>query len=158
MWLRFAAGLIYFALVAALLAGATDTSFLSVYPVLLAGVAAATAIGLLWLTLWARRHDSRPGQFQVGSLFFLTLEAGLLFAAIRWTAARFAQLHLRRSEQDFGFAFAAAFWLLVMPIGILVAIFMAEATIWAGVWLLKRPFARRTVQLAGETIRRLRWE
>ncbi len=158
MWSRVAAGLAYFAIVATFLALATNVNYFWVYSALLAGVAVATAIGLVWLTLWARRHDSRPGQFQIGSLFFLTLEAGLLFAAIRWTAGRFAHANLPATEQEIGFAFAIAFWLLAMPIGIFAAIFMAEGTIWTGVWLLKQPLAKRTVRLAGATLRRVRWE
>ncbi len=156
---RLLVGLAYFALVAAFLSLATRANFLIVYPMLLGGVALSAAIGLAWLALWARWADSRLGQFQIGSLFFLMAEGALLLGAIRWTATHLPPAAIANPEDQIAlFAVVGAVWLVVAGFGLPLTLCMAEAVLWSAVWLIKQPVAVRAARLLIRAASRLRFD
>jgi hypothetical protein len=143
LWFRFLAGLAWLAFVAFALAVATSASYPLVFAGVLGGVVVCSSLGLTWLTLWARRKDSRLGQFGIGSLLFLTVYAALFFGTVRWILVRFAAQANRSPNSGEAFLIVAAICLVVAIVSVPVVLAMTEAVLWAAVWLARRAPIRR---------------
>jgi hypothetical protein len=115
------------------------------YLAVLAGAALATVVGLTWLTLWARRKDSRMGQFQIGSLFFLTALLAMLLGTARWTIGRMGTERYPLGDAFALLAVVTCVWLFLAAISLPFVMGMAESVVWAGVWSLRQPIVRRAI-------------
>lgn len=130
----FLAGLLWFCLLAWPASLLLDIPFWKVLPVLFGGSVAVGGLALWWLALWARRKETRPGQFGVGSLMFLTLFAALYLGAVRGllTLAPDAPAGI------WVFLLTALFGLLPVAVSIPFVLMMLDALLWAGVWVVRR--------------------
>lgn len=143
MAVRFAAGLGYFAICAGMLTAMTDVGFGRMYLAVLGAGAACAALVLCWMTLWALRKDSRPGQFTIGSLFFLTALLAILLAGARWVSLHLdPRIQSAISATPARVALVAGVSLLPLVVAVPFLAWMSEAVIWFGVWLLRQPAVR----------------
>jgi hypothetical protein len=150
---RFLGGLCYLAFVAFVLSAVTTVAFGPMFLAVLAGAAFCTGLALFWMTRWAMREDGRPRQFSLGSLFFLTTFVAIYLAAVRWLV-----VNLRwpsssgppaADEQSRLFIGVGIGCLFLAAISIPIVLGMAEALVWFGVWLVRRPVLRRWLSRRG---------
>lgn len=131
-------------LVAILFSDFVGMRFLPVFFAVLAGAAFSTTLAIAWLTCWAVREDSRPGQFGLGSLFFLTTLAAVYFGLVRWLVVHSRYPIARGPGQV---------WQEYLVVGILCAVLsllgvpfllmMAESLVWVAVAIVRRPWVQR---------------
>jgi len=101
-----------------------------------------TALGLLWLTLWARMKNARLGQFGIASMLFLTAFASMFFSAVRWFA-------LAHQPNPTGQIAPGQFIAYSLAGGVLVVILtpyalrLTDSLLWASVYLLRCLRSRR---------------
>jgi hypothetical protein len=146
LWLRFLAGILYLAVLAILLCAATNIHYLWAFAILLAGAVVSTILGLKWLTLWAQRKESQLGQFQIGSLFFLTALLAMLFGAVRWSVVRVATQNHLPLDEAWPFVLGTLIWLIAVAIALPLVLGMAEAVLWTSVWMIRQPTVRRAIR------------
>lgn len=151
-WGRFLGGVGWSAMVAALLSELTDAPFAPLFAVCLAGMLVAASLGLAWMTIWARRRQSLPGQFTIGSLFFATCFVALYFAAVRWVGFKLMLRDGMHSDGAVLYIPAALLCGLIALISIPIAFGMLEAVLRAGIWSLRQPIVRASLK----GLRRLR--
>jgi len=142
--LRLLAGLFYLTLVALFFCSMTETAFLPVFVAVACGACFSTALGVWWLTRWALRDDSRPGQFGLASLLLLLTVAAVYFALVRMVVIRFVSLGSSRpDEASWAFLMVAVFCLFFALLGVPFLLAMADSLVWFAVWLVRRPAVRR---------------
>ena len=138
--LRFLSGLGYLALVALVLSGVTEVDFLPMFLAVVAGAALCTTLAIVWLTCSALREDARPGQFGLGSLFFLTTFAAIFFGVVRWLVVHCKPFVARGAGDSFDrFLALGIACLLLGAIAVPFLVVMAENLVWAAVWPIAGP-------------------
>lgn len=146
----------WLAFVAALAAASTQAAFAPVFAVVMAGALACGVLTLAWLTLWAQRQNSLPGQFTIGSLLFATCFAAIFFAAVRWLGSNLAFVPPRSSPSGsvyFGVAFSC---LLIVAISIPIVLGMLDALLRIAIWFIRQPAVRPWVRSVLRGVRRVR--
>lgn len=138
-WSRFGGGIAWAAMVASIISAATETPFMLVFFVFFFGSLVTAAVGLAWLTLWAQRDNSLPGQFSIGSLLFATCFIAIFFAAVRWIGANLS--HVRGAEGWMYLPIAMACGLAGL-ITVPIAFGMLDSMLRAANWSLKQPLVR----------------
>ena len=138
MWWQFLVGMLYLAVVAAFLSGATGYHFLLMLPAVVGGTVFCSSLALLWLTLWALRKDSRLGQFGLGSLLFLTLFVALYAGLVRWLVVAIGRARAQTGGDGDLFVQIAVVCLLPLLIAIPFVLRMTESLLWLAVWILRR--------------------
>ena len=138
LWRRFFAGLLCLGVVALFLSEATGHRFLVVLVAVVGGALIWSSLGLVWLTLWALRKDSRLGQFGLGSLFFLTLFVALYLGLVRWTVVAIEQNSAWPVDNDGLFVSVAVAWLFALIVAAPFVLGMTESLLWFVVWILRR--------------------
>jgi hypothetical protein len=141
-WSRFYGGIGWALIVAAGVSPITQAPFWSVFFVFLLGTIITASLALAWLTLWAQRDNSLPGQFTIGSLLFATCFIAIFCAAVRWLGARLAELHAQRTDQGLIFLPVAIGCGLVAAITVPIAFGMLDSMLRAATWSLKQPPVR----------------
>jgi len=136
-------GIGYLALVSLGLSEIFRYPFAWVFLGVVVGALSLSALALTWATLWARRRDSRLGQFGIASLFFLTVFVAVFFAAVRWITDRIATDAPRGVGGDTLFGSVAITCLMVTLFAIPLMIGVIEALLWTGVWVIRRPWMQR---------------
>ena len=141
-WSRFYGGIVWAAMVAAIVSLSMQVPFLSVFFVFLLGMIITASLALAWLTLWAQRNDSLPGQFTIGSLLFATCFIAIFCAAVRWIGARSLELHAQRTSEGLVYLPVAIGCGFVAVITVPIAFGMLDSMLRAAIWSLKRPLVR----------------
>jgi uncharacterized membrane protein YhaH (DUF805 family) len=139
---RFYVGIAWALIVAAIASRSMQVSFLSAFFVFLLGMIITASLALAWLTLWAQRDDSLPGQFTIGSLLFATCFISIFCAAVRWVGARSLELHPQRTSEGLIYLPVAIGCGLVGLITMPIAFGMLDSMLRAAIWSLKRPLVR----------------
>ena len=141
--MQFLASLVYLAMVAVGVTAATGHHFLIVFVGVVLGAVFCSGLALFWMTLWALRDDDRPGQFGLGSLFFLTGFVSIYFATVRWLVVA-GQRNWASEENTTGlFLTISAICLVLLAITIPFVLLLTESLIWFAVWIVHRPAVRR---------------
>jgi len=139
LWLQLAAGVMYLAFVSGFLSAVTDNPFWAVFVGVVTAAVFYVGLALCWVTLWARREDSKVGQYTIGSFFFLTVFLAGFLSLTRWVATAFAREDLGSTTPTVGQFLAVA---LVCSVFLTASIpFMlraAESVIWLSVRFLRR--------------------
>ncbi len=141
-WFRFCGGVAWAALISAMVSAATRTSFWPVFLVALPGMLATAALGLAWLTLWAQRRNSLPGQFTIGSMLFATCFVAIFFAAVRWIGAHVSHFHGMHPAEGQVYLPVTIMVALAAAISIPIALGMLDSMLRAAIWSLRKPSAR----------------
>ena len=118
----------YLAVAAIPLTALTDIAYTNVLAAMVCLAIVTSSTALTWLILWARRKDSRLGQFTVGSLLFLMLFASLYFSFCRWVAAHIA-LGVEMESGD-SLLVAALACLVLALLAIPFLIWATESVVW----------------------------
>lgn len=139
---RLLGAIAWLALVALLAAASTQSNFASVFAVVIAGALASGVLALAWLTLWAQRQNSLPGQFTIGSLMFATCFAAIFLAAVRWLGSNLAFLSPRSSPSGSVYIGVAFGCLLILAISIPIVFGMFDALMRLAIWFMRRPAVR----------------
>lgn len=141
-WSRFGGGIVWAAMVAAIVSAATETTFWLVFCVFLLGMIITASLALAWLTLWAQRENALPGQFSIGSLLFATCFIAIFFAAVRWIGANVSHVHDLHGAEGLMYLLIAIACGLVGLITVPIAFGMLDSMLRAATWSLKRPLVR----------------
>lgn len=134
LWGGVPAALIYLAWIAGVLDILTGISYGWVLAALVALAVCYPAMPLLWLTLWARRRDSRLGQFTVGSLLFSMLFLSVFLSFVGWVASSpGGQLRLQEPGSSEAFLFSAIICIIFFALAIPLLIWATESAVWLAV-------------------------
>lgn len=152
---RLLGAIAWLAFVALLAAASTESNFTPVFAVVISGALACGVLALAWLTLWAQRQNSLPGQFTIGSLLFATCFAAIFFAAVRWLGSNLAFLSPRSSPSGSVYIGVAFGCLLILAISIPIVFGMFDALLRMAIWLLRRPALRPAVRFVLRGARRI---
>jgi hypothetical protein len=147
-WFWFFAGLGYLAVVALAVTAMTEAPYLLVFPGLVAGALFCGNLVLLWMTLWARRKDSRLGQFTIGSMLFLMTFTAFFFGFVRWLTTRALQRWPSPNATE-PFVVIAIMCLVLTFVSVPFVVGMTDAVLWAAVWCIRRPRVRRWLRKEG---------
>ncbi len=139
----FLAGLVYLGFVAALLSGVTRVGFVPMFLAVLAGAVFCTSLALVWLTRWALREESRPRQFSLSSLLFLTTFVAIYFAVVRWLVVNSWPPGVAQPPDGEKFLMVGTACIVLAAISIPCLLGMANSLVWFAVWLVRRPSVRR---------------
>lgn len=139
---RLGGAVAWLAFVAALATGLTESNFAAVFAVVFAGALACGVLALAWLTLWAQRENSLPGQFTIGSLLFATCFAAIFFAAVRWLGSNLAFMPQRSTTPGSVYFGVAIGSLLVLAISVPIVFGMFDALLRMALWFIRRPAVR----------------
>jgi len=143
--LNVAASLVYFASLAWGLSMITQTPFVWVLPGLFGVVFLYGVLTLVWLTTWAHHEDGRLGQFRIGSLFFLTAFVAIFFSVVRWMTVRICTLREISPGSDDALAMFAAIAIGTLGVALTTVkpvLFVIDALLHVGNWLIRRPAVR----------------
>jgi hypothetical protein len=146
LWLRFCGGIAWLAFLAWLVSVYTRTPFGPVFAVVSGGTMLAACLALAWLTLWAGRRNSLPGQFTIGSLLFATCFAANFFAAVRWIGAALEHAHDLPSGGGWLFLPVALAVSIAAAISIPIVFGMLNSMLRFGIWSMRRPAVRRGIR------------
>lgn len=152
---RLVGAVAWLAFIALLAAAGTHTAFAPVFAVVLAGALACGVLALAWLTLWAQRQNSLPGQFTIASLLFATCFAAIFFAAVRWLGSNLAFIPPRSSPSGSVYLGVAFSSLLIVAISIPIVLGMLDALLRMAIWFMRRPAVRPWVRFVLRGVRRV---
>jgi hypothetical protein len=136
LWLQFAQGIFYLAVVATILSGMSGQGFWRVLVAALLAALFTTAVLLAWSVRWALRDEGRPWQFSLGSLVLLTALAAAYFGAIRWLVVNSRPRPYVSPLAQFIEVGLVCFFLAMVSIPCLAR--MAESLVWLAAWLVRR--------------------
>jgi len=148
LWARLILTATYLAGFAAVLSAATDVHFVQMFAAVAAMAIACCGLSLTWLVLWARRLDSRLGQFTVGSLLFLTLLVSLALSFVSWVASHLDRQIAVASGERFAVAAVISAGFAVPAIPLLVR--ATESVVWLAALAVRRRRDRRLRAFVGE--------
>jgi hypothetical protein len=146
LWLQFIAGMLYLAMISLVLSVVLRYTFLSTYASVLGVTLLSSILALVWITRWAERRDSKLGQFGIGSLLFLMLFAAIFCSILRVIIARMDEIErIDESHRLAVIAALGAFIAVVILLSFPLVLHMVESLLKAAVWLIHRPWLRRSV-------------
>lgn len=146
LWLRFCGGIVWLAFLASLVSTYTQTPLGPVFVVVSGGTTLTACLALAWLTLWAGRRNSLPGQFTVGSLLFATCFAAIFFAAVRWIGAALKRAHDFPSGGGWLFLPVALAVSVAVVFSIPIVFGMLNSMLRFGIWSMRQPAVRRGIR------------
>lgn len=148
---KFLTGLLYLAAVAGLMGGATGREFLPSLLVVATSAAITTAVCLVLLTRWSVRDVVGPKQFRLATLLIVTGLFSVLFAVVRWFATGPGRPGPRLPSDGMIWleTFVLGVGLTLISVPFLLS--MAEALVWAAVWIVRRKVVRAWLQRARQT-------
>lgn len=133
LWGQLLLGMAWLACLASLLASAAKIHYLYA----LAGVAGymvlCISLGMTWLVLWARRKESRLGQFTIGSFLFLVAFVAIFASTLRWFSILI----------DLTPGPAAVVLIALLSLTFRFVLPMTESILWGAVWLVRRRAAQK---------------
>jgi hypothetical protein len=121
-------GAAFLAGLASLLAPAAKIHYLYALAGVVGYLALCVGLGMTWLVLWARRTESRLGQFTTGSFFFLAAFVAIFASTVQW----FSNL------VGLPLGTAALFVIPLLCLALRFVIPMTESILWGAVWLVRR--------------------
>jgi hypothetical protein len=136
----FLVGLAWLCFLALPLSVVSKAPFWVVLLVLFTGAVFTGGLALWWLWLWALRKDGRPGQFGLGSLFFLMAFVSLYLGAVRGLMLLLPVPGAR--DEPLAFFFLALGGLVAIILSVPFVLRMLDALLWAAVWLVRRSRGR----------------
>lgn len=131
---------------AAIVSAATRTRFWPVFSVVSGGTMLTGCLALAWLTLWAGRRNSLPGQFTIGSLLFATGFTAIFFAAVRWIGVALEHAHDLRSGGGWLFLPVAFAVSVAVVLSVPIVFGMLNSMLRAGIWSMCQPAVRRGIK------------
>jgi hypothetical protein len=139
-WSRLLGGLLagsaYLAGTAAIIGGVTGNPFGLMLLAVVSVAAVSVFLILLWMTLWARRKESRLGQFTVGSLLFLMALVSLYFACSSWVATEMLSVRAVQSRAE-GMLAGCVICLVLTLLAVPLLARTSESVIWLAVLVLR---------------------
>jgi len=142
LWAGLLFGMLYLVLVAAILSPLTQVPFHWMLSAVAGVAASASGLALLWMFLWARRKDSRLGQFTVGSLLFVMLFVSLYLSFVGWVASHIDRSPLTVSG-PMAFPLTALICLLLAVPGFPLLARATESVVWLAALAVRSRLARR---------------
>jgi hypothetical protein len=145
--LRFAAGLAWLAMLAAIFSSMTNSSFFLMFAALVTGAVFTAGLAVVWLARWAVRENARPGQFSIGSLLFLTVFVAIYFGAVRWLASHLPGNPLHSYQNAVVYLPISIFCLLAALLSAPIVLGMLDVLLRLAVSSLEFPPIRRVLRL-----------
>lgn len=139
---KFLAGLLYLTVVAGLMGSVSGREFWPSLLVVATSATIGTAVCLVLLTRWSVTAVTGPRQFRLATLMIVTGLFSIHFGVVRWFATGRGG-HEPRLPSD------GPIWINTFVLGVGLTLIsvpfllsMAEALVWAAVWIVRRKAVR----------------